>query len=900
MSSYGLDHLFRPASVAIVGASDRPGSVGRAVVDNLADSGFAGDVVLVNKNRATVRGRAAPPSLRDVRSAADLVVIASPPDSVVDVVQAAAETGARAAVILTAGLTRGPGSQSEQIASITRAKGLRLLGPNAFGLLSPHAGLNASFASRSAKAGDLALVTQSGAVAAALVEWAGRRELGFSAVVSLGDAIDVDVPDCLDHFALDPRTRAILLYLEHVADAAKFMAAARAASQTKPVVVVKGGRHAAGARAAATHTGALAGADDVYDAAFRRAGLLRVLDLDQLFVAAEALGRRQWDRGDRLVILTNGGGLGVLAADRLSDEQGVLAELAPETVAALDGVLPKTWSRGNPVDIIGDAGPARFAAALEILLAAREVDAALVLHAATGLASSLDAARAVVETTRAAAFKRAPAKPVLASWLGAGADAQALFAAAGLPRFDTERDAVAGFSYLTRRRKLEQLLLATPASSEHAARDRRDRTRGIVEAALADGRSWLDPVEASEALTAFGIPMAESVRAASPEEAAAVAGILLSRHEQVALKIASKAITHKSDVGGVCLGLASPDDVARAAADMLKRVATARPDVVDATFILQPMVRRPDARELIAGVAHDPIFGPVLLFGRGGVGVEVYDDKSVGLPPLDRTLAADMIDRTEVARTLAAYRNVQAADRAAVEAILVALAELAEIPEIDAIDLNPLLVDQNGAIAVDARVSIARRTEARRSLAIRPYPIDWERSITSRDGRLFLARPIRAEDEELIRAFLGRVSSDDLRMRFFAAVRHVDHGFLSRLVHIDYGRAMAFAAIDPETGEAAGVVRIHCDPDHVSGEYAVLVRSDLKGVGLGWSLMTLMLEWARAGGLKTVFGEVLRSNAPMLDMCRALGFSVSGEDCGEAVRVSLDLERSEPQTRMTA
>ena len=461
MSSFGLDRLFLPASVAVVGASDRRGSLGRSVLENLAGGGFRGRIVPVNPKHATVRGLTAFPSLRDIEGVVDLVVVCTPPAAVPAVIEDAAAIHAGATLVLTAGLSRGAGSQSETILNMARPHGVRVLGPNAFGLLSPHADLNASFAAGSAAKGDLALISQSGAVAAALVGWGSQRALGFSAVVSLGDALDVDVADCLDHFAGDRRTRAILLYVEAIKDAKKFMSSARAAARVKPVVVVKGGRHAEGAKAAATHTGALAGADEVYDAAFRRAGLLRVLDLDQLFAAAEVLGRRQWDRGDRLAILTNGGGVGVLAVDRHLDMGGTLAALSPKTLAALDRILPSTWSRANPVDVIGDADPQRFAGALELLLSAPEVDAVVALDVPTALASAEATARAVISTIEGAKAHSMPPKPVLASWLGAGPDIKQLFAVATIPNFETESEAITAV----------RLLDPTPKSGGGAARD---------------------------------------------------------------------------------------------------------------------------------------------------------------------------------------------------------------------------------------------------------------------------------------------------------------------------------------------------------------------------------------------------------------------------------------------
>ncbi|RXF73188.1 bifunctional acetate--CoA ligase family protein/GNAT family N-acetyltransferase [Hansschlegelia zhihuaiae] len=887
MSSFGLDRLFQPTSVAVVGASDRAGSLGRSVMANLVGGGFAGRIAPVNPRRATVGGLKACSSLRDLAGPIDLAVVCTPPTAVPSVIEDAAAIHAGAALILTAGVSRGSGSQSEVILDIARHHGLRLIGPNSFGLLAPHAALNASFAAGPAAKGDLALISQSGAVAAALVGWGSRRALGFSAVVSLGDALDVDVADCLDHFAGDRRSRAILLYVEAITDAKKFMSAARAAARVKPVVVVKGGRHAAGARAAATHTGALAGADEVYEAAFRRAGLLRVLDLDQLFAAAEVLGRRQWDRGDRLAILTNGGGVGVLAVDRHLDMGGKLAALSTETLASLDKALPATWSRANPVDIIGDADAQRFSSAIEILLAAHEVDAIVALEAPTALAAAETTAKSVVAAVEASKSRAMPVKPVLASWLGAGPDIQKIFAEAKIPHFETESDAIAAFDYLTRHRRAQAALHATPTAAPFDQRPYVEAIQRMIRSALAEGRAWLDPVEAASLLKAFRIPMVESVEASTAGEAAVAARQLLLNAEAVALKIRSRLIVHKSDVGGVCLDLKTPAQVELAATDMLARVRLACPEVNDAGFLLQPMVRRGEARELIAGLSDDPTFGPVILFGRGGVGVEVYRDTALGLPPLDQPLAADLIDQTEVGRTLAAYRDVPAADRKAVESVLVALGEIASaLPEVRSIDLNPLLADAGGVLAVDARIAIAGSDASR--MVIRPYPLHWTRTLKTLAGDSYVARPLRAEDEVLIGRLLAAVEPDDLRMRFFAPVRHLEHGFLTRLVHLDYARAIAFVALAAD-GEAAGVVRLHCDADHKAGEFAILVRSDLKGRGVGWALMQLMLEWARSENIATVWGDVLKANVEMSAMCRELGFvAIAGGD-DEATTFSVDI-----------
>ncbi|HXW23951.1 MAG TPA: bifunctional acetate--CoA ligase family protein/GNAT family N-acetyltransferase, partial [Xanthobacteraceae bacterium] len=785
-----------------------------------------------------------------------------------------------AAIIITAGLGHGPGSLAEASATAARAHGLRLVGPNCLGVMVPGAKLNASFATRMPQNGDLALVSQSGAIVAGMVEWAAQRAIGFSAVTSIGDQADVDFGDLLDYFAVDRATRAILLYVEQVKDARKFMSAARAAARAKPVIVIKAGRHAEAAKAAATHTGALAGSDAVYDAAFRRAGLLRVRDLDELFDATETLGRLRPFPGKRLTILTNGGGIGVLALDRLADFGGTAAELSPATLAQLDAVLPPTWSRANPVDIIGDADADRYAAALDVLLSDRDSDAVLVLNVPTALASATDTATRVADVVAARRARVYGAKPVFAVWVGEDRAAADIFDAARIPHYASETDAMRGFIHLVRYREAQDALMETPPSlPEHFTREE-TVARELVDRALAQGRAWLDPPEVVRMFSAYAIPIAPLVVARDPDEAAAAATPLLASGA-IVVKIFSRDIVHKSDVGGVRLNLASEAAVRAAAADILARARAARPDAHIEGVTVQSMISRPKARELLAGLADDPTFGPVIAFGWGGTAVASIDDKALALPPLDLNLARDLIARTRVARLLRAYRDVPAAREDAVALVLVKLAQLAaDIPEIRELDINPLLADHDGVIAVDARVAIApfsgvQHPRSHPRFAVRPYPKEWERSIRLAEGRAVFVRPVRPEDEDMFRAFFAKVTMEDLRLRFFAPVRDFSHQFIARLTQIDYARAMALVAIDAVGGDMLGVVRLHADANFASGEYAILVRSDLKGRGLGWSLMQIIIEYARWLGLTSIEGQVLRENTTMLAMCRELGFSIA-------------------------
>src|SRR5215471_13521438 len=806
MSTYRLDRLFAARSIAVVGGSPRDTSPGRAVLKNLRACGFAGAIDLVNPHYDEIEGIAAVKSYEALATTPDVAVIAVPPAAVAAVVRAAAAKGTAAAIILTAGLGHGAGSIAEACEQAARAAGMRIVGPNCLGVLSPRVKLNASFAASMAQPGDLCVISQSGAIATGLVEWATLRGIGFSAIVSIGDSLDVDFADLLDHFAVDRGTRAILLYIESVKDARKFMSAARAAARAKPVLVVKSGRHAAAAKAAMTHTGALAGSDAVYDAAFRRAGFIRALDLDELFAAAETLGHISVLAGNRLAILTNGGGIGVLAVDRLADLGGVPAQVSQATMKKLDAVLPPIWSRANPVDIAGDADAERYANALAHLLEDQANDAVLVMNVPTALASAGDAAHAIVATTDRHRRQNPSPKPVFAVWVGGGEHTSEIFDGAGIPDYATETEAVAGFMHLVQYRESRRQLMAAPPSlpEEFESNDR--AVRPIIDAALRDRGAaeyaWLDPIAIAKVLAAYGIATTPVSLARDPDEAATAARPHLAKGDAVVLKIQSSDIVHKSEVGGVRLNLTTEAAVRQAVADILSRARAAKPDARIVGVTVFPMIVRPKARELIAGVADDPTFGPVIAFGQGGTAVEVISDKALALPPLNLDLAKRLIARTRVSRILKAYRNVSAADQHAIELLLVKLSQLvADFPEIREIDLNPVLADETGVLVIDARISVAPLEAANRGaagnprFAIRPYPTDWVRHMQLRDGAAILVRPVRPEDEPLYAPFFAAVTPNDLRLRFFAPVKDFGHAFVARLTQIDYARAMAFVAI---------------------------------------------------------------------------------------------------------
>src|SRR6516162_4493630 len=697
-----LNKLFTPRSVALIGATPRPGSVGAVVARNLRRAGFAGELMLVNPHHHAIDGLVVHPDVASLPQVPDLAIIITPPDTVPGLVDELAKRGTRAAVVITAGFGElGERGRSLQQATLEAAKPylMRIVGPNCVGIMVPRLGLDATFSHLAALAGDLAFISQSGAMIAAMLDWAVPRGIGFSHVVSLGDMADVDFGDMLDYLAADPHTRAILLYAEGVTNGRKLMSAGRAASRIKPVLVLKAGRSNAGARAATSHTGVLAGADAVYDAAFRRAGMLRVGTMGELFDAAETLALTREQVGERLAILTNGGGAGVLATDALIAAGGQLAALSEATVADLNRLLPATWSHGNPVDIIGDASGQRYGEALATLIVDPEVDAILVLNCPTALAQAEDAARAVIDTVAAAGPAPLRGRNVITAWLGehsAGA-ARQLFAKARIATYETPDSAVTGFLHRVHHGRNQELLMETPPVRLDTFAPDLDAARRVIATALAAGKSWLDPEETNAILAAYRVPIVANHFSADPDEAASLAatvGFL------IALKIRSPDITHKSDIGGVAFNLDSTDRVRREAEEMLQRVKAAHPKARLDGFLVQPMVRRPGAVELLVGLVEDATFGPLVAFGQGGIAVEIVRDTSLELPPLNALVACRLMARTRVWQLLQGYRGKPPADIETIVEVLIRLSQLAaDHPEIRELDINPLLADAASVVA---------------------------------------------------------------------------------------------------------------------------------------------------------------------------------------------------------
>jgi acetyltransferase len=892
MSVRNLDAIFRPRAVALIGASPRPNSVGLVTAQNLIGGGFAGPILFVNPKHDSVLGLPCYPSIASLTTVPDLAIVATPAETVPGLIGELGARGVKGAVVITAGFRELGNARGEHLerAMLQAAQPhlLRIVGPNCLGIVAAKAGLNASFAPGNALKGGIAFVAQSGAMVTTVLDWASAQGIGFSHLVSLGDMADVDFGDMLDYLANDAATTAILLYIEAVSSTRKFMSAARAAARLKPVIAIKAGRHAAAAKAATSHTGAMAGTDEVYDAAFRRAGILRVRDLDEIFDAVETLAMAPAISGDDMVILSNGGGAGVLATDSLLDAGARLTPLSDETLAKLNAVLPATWSRANPVDIIGDAPPNRYRDALDILLNAPETNAVLVLNCPTAVASGLEAARAIVE---AAKTKH---RPVLTNWLGGrqAAPARDLFTAARIPTFDTPTKAVRGFSHLVRYARVREGLLEVPAASSEAFAADDERARRILADACATGQVWLDEENVREILHCYGIATPRSAFAATAEEAAeqarAFGGV-------TALKIASPDITHKSDAGGVVLDLETPEAVLAAARTMRARVAQAVPRAKLSGFTVQEMIRRPGAHELIAGMAVDRQFGPFILFGQGGTAAEIIGDKAIALPPLNDVLARDLMAQTRVFKLLKGYRDHPPAALDAIALTLVKLSQLVcDLDSVAEIDINPLLADERGVMALDARIRIVppgKDVRPGHRLAIRPYPKELMRAETIAGLGNVLLRPIRPADAEAVAGMFARLTPEDARLRFFTPLRSLAPQQLARLTQIDYDREMAFV-LCAQGGDILGVARLAADPDNRQAEFAIEVRSDLHRKGLGRLLLTRLIDYARGRGLEELCGDVLRENAPMLALARAVGFSIQPSQSPELVRLLLRFRAS--------
>ena len=886
-----LQPLLAPRSVALVGASERPGSLGSIVWRNLAAGGFRGSLYAVNPKHRSLFGGKAYASLRDLPSPVELAVVATPAGAVPRVLEDAGAAGVKAAVVLTSGFGEtgeaGRALQDDLLA-IGRKGGVRLLGPNCLGLMRTGVGLNATFARAPARPGRLAIVSQSGAVCTAILDWAWHSLVGFSSVVSLGAAIDADFGELLDFLVADPDTDSILMYIEGVHHARRFMSALRAAARVKPVVALKVGRYPSGSRAASSHTGALVGSDAVYDAALRRAGTVRVKTYTQLFAAARILAGSPMPQGERLAIITNGGGPGVMAADSAAENGVPLAQLSAQTVETLNRLLPQQWSRGNPIDLIGDAPAERFGAAAAAALADPGVDALLAIYSPVAVTEPAAAARAVGEGARGSK------KPVLGAWLGdiGHSESRELLESGGIANFYTPENAVEAFAVVCAHRRNRAQLMEVPAAlggGDDLSQPDINEALRLRQAALAEGRTLLTEHESKALLAAFALPVPPSIvcrdRAAAIEAARTIGF-------PVVVKILSPDITHKSDVGGVRLGLQNAEMVASAFDDMLRHVRALRPQARIEGVTLQPMLRFAHTREVLIGLSTDAVFGPVISFGTGGVAVEAVRDTAVALPPLNAPLARELMQRTRVHRLLEGYRDVPGADHAALCRVVEGVSRIAsELPWIREMDLNPVLAHPGGAVIADARVEIdpARPARADRRyshMAVHPYPVELEGEIATRDGRRLRVRPIRPDDAERDRRFFGGLSERSRYQRFMNYLSELPAPMLARFTQIDYDRELALVVLDD--GEIVAVGRYAPNADGRTAEFALVVGDAWQGKGLGRALLERLVTAARDAGYEALYGHILEANRDMLELARHLGF-VEHERSGDTVTVKRSL-----------
>jgi acetyltransferase len=889
-----LDPFFKPASVAVIGASGTPGSVGSILMHNLLTNTFGGVVYPINPKRRAVHGVSCYPSLQEVPEVVDLAIIATPAATVPAAIQQCAERGVPAAIVISAGFSElGAEGRAleQQIRTLARQK-MRIIGPNCLGVIHPGSGLNASFAAAMPPKGRVALLSQSGAICTSILDWARERHVGFSSFVSVGTMLDVDFADLLDYFGDDPDTHSIVLYMESVGDVRKFFSAARAVARAKHVIVVKAGRHEAGARAAASHTGALAGSDAVFDAAIRRAGVLRVTTIADLFNMSELLAQQPAPRGPALALITNAGGPGVMATDELMTRGGELAQLSPATIEALNQVLPPFWSHANPVDVLGDATPERYRKATEICARDPNVQGLLILLTPQAMTDPTATARELIP------FARLEGKPILTSWMG-GLDVREgrhLLGQAGIASFHSPEEAIGAFLHLVQYRRNQDLLYEQPAALPSDLAPNRDAVRQLLAQVRKSGRTLLTELEAKNLLRLYGIPVVPTEPADTADEAASLARKI---GFPVVLKLWSEVITHKTDAGGVQLNL-SDEPAVRAAFALIRDNAAryAHDHKLDAGSFrgvtVQPMVRL-KGYELIVGSSVDAQFGPVILFGAGGILVEVFQDRALGLPPLNRTLARLLIERTQIAKALHGVRGQPPVPFDQLEMLLVRFSYLlCDFLEIQEIDINPLLAGPEGILALDARVVLAAEGPADKQprLTIEPYPNQYTASWQARNGDTLVIRAIRPEDEPLIVAHHLTLSEQSIRRRFFSMVKHLSRDSLIRLCHLDYAREMALVAERRTAAgqpELVGIARYYMNPQTRSAEFAVVVTDSWQNQGVGQHLMERLITVARERSVRQLVGFVLRDNDPMLKLARELGFQEDWAASSDAVKVTLTL-----------
>ncbi len=880
LENHYLDDLFHPKGIAVIGASNREQSVGYKVLSNLIKSKFPGGLFPVNPKHANILDKTCYPSIEKVREEVDLAVITTPARFIPQIIDDCGKQGIKSAVIISAGFSEiGPeGKALEQAVLETAEKhNLHFIGPNCLGIIRPEANLNATFDDNYAMPGNIALVSQSGAICAAILDWAQDQEIGFSSIISIGNSADFDFGELLEYLSMDPTTKSILLYIEGIHKPRRFMSGLRAAARIKPVIVIKAGRHTTGIRAAHSHTGALVGDDDVFSAALDRCGAIRVMSIEQLFTAAEVLAKPYHSQGNNLTIITNGGGAGVMASDVATDLNIELPELSKKTMTDLDTILPPQWSHHNPIDILGDATPKRYHDVVATCLQDENNDALLTILVPVAMSQPHEVAKEICS------FAKESPKPLITCWMGGdkSKSSKKLFAAHQIPCYSTPELAVLAFSYLANYHFNQQLLLESPSPLLCSKESDIDGAELIINAALAENRLILSMTESKAILHAMGIPVSQTINAHTANEALIAAESL---GYPVVMKIASPDITHKQDVNGVKLNIQNGKEVRPAFNAMIAKVKANKPEATISGVTIEPMYKGSNYREVMVGMVRDKVFGPIISFGMGGSLVEVIKDRAIGLPPLNHFLVRQMIAKTKAKQILAAFRGKPAVNTDALIDVLIRISDLvSELPQLQELDINPLLIDEQGAVVIDARIVVSHSPLARGDyshMAIHPYPRRLISQWQTPKGIPITLRPIRPEDAMAEQEFVRNLSSEAKYFRFMHEVKELTPETLVRFTQIDYQTEFAFVAtVNKDNKETIiGVSRYYTQADRNSCEFALVVADNWQKQGIGSRLMQALIAAAKAQRIKTMSGQILAENVNMLGLAESLGFTICHTD----------------------
>lgn len=902
MVTLNLDKIFNPQNVAIIGASDVEGSVGYAIVKNFTQLGYAGKVYFVNIRKPEIFGVKTYKTVDQIPEPVDLAMIATPAKTVPEVMEECGRAHVKGAIIVSAGFKEtGPEGKAleDKILEIAKKYGIRVIGPNCIGIIRPRKFLNATFLDKMPKPGNIAFLSQSGALGSAILDWAIHENIGFSNFVSVGSMIDVDFGDLIDYFGSDPKTKSILMYIEGITEARKFMSAARHFARTKPIVVIKSGKFAESAKAAASHTGSLSGEDEIYDAAFKRAGIVRVEEIADLFNAAEVLGTQPLPKGPRLAVITNAGGPGVMATDALIARGGKLAKLSEKTLDALNNVLPPFWSKGNPIDVLGDARADRYKTAVEACLNDDTVDGILIILTQQAGSEPVEISKGIVELIRSKTYLN---KTILTSFMGFDAvqEANKIFNANNIPTYSTPEQAIKTYMYMYSYQRNLELLYETPEELPVDASPPKRPIMAILRNAAFEKREVLTEDEAKKVLKYYNFPVVKTGVANNVDEAVAMAQEM---GYPVVLKILSPQIVHKSDVGGVVLDINTPNEVRKAFEILIQRATDCSPNAQIIGVTVQPMIEK-KGYEIIIGGKTDPVFGPVILFGMGGIGVHLFKDHSIGLPPLNTTLIRRMMEETKVYQLLKGYRNVPPADLKRLDETMLLFSQLLiDFPQIKEIDINPLLIDEKEACILDARIvidkdSVCKKFEPHEHMVISPYPKKYEMLWSLKNGQEVLLRPIKPEDEPMWLEMFQSFSEESIRYRFFQILKDTPHEVRVRYCNIDYDREIAIVAEIVEDGKRKilGVSRLNIEADGKNGEMAFIISDYWQGLGLGTKMVDYTLDIAKEMGVENVYAIMLQDNYRALSLTKKMGFNLEYNNDG-TVKGVLDLKNEDVDVR---